>query len=193
MFLDNETVLEQGDYRVKVMSDYHPLLPEGDVYVPQFMVPITNNQRSDLLVNIDQGTATYLTEALRHFEYDADTFKRWANIFHNVKANIISTTGYVQGELAYIIAWPDEYWLETVGLDSSYIPSYDDVADLASYIWGDVFTLVLERYTEWFNAHGDVMETYESVDAISGLYVNQGQGDDYVKDVARELFESNIS
>ena len=193
MYLDNETVLESGNYRVKAYIDYDPVLPEGDVYAPQFMVPITSNQRADLLVNIDQGTATYLTKALKHFEYDVDTFKRWAKLFHNVNANIISTSGYAQGELSFIIVWPDQYWLDTVGLDSGYIPDCGDVADLASYIWGDVFTLVLERHTEWFNAQGDVMATYDEIDAIGGIYANQGQGDDYVKEVARELLESNIT
>ena len=193
MYLDNETVLEQGDYRVKVLWDFDPLLPEGVGYAPQFMVPITNNQRDDLLVNIDQGTATYLTEALWHFEYDVDTFKRWAKLFHNVNANIISTTGYAQGEQALILVWPDEYWRETVGQDASYMPGCGDVADLASYIWGDVIALELQVKTEWFNHKGDVMATFETVDAIGGIYVNQGQGDEYVKEIAQELLESNIA
>lgn len=193
MYLDNDTVMESGDYRVKVMNDFDPLLPDGDGYAPQFMAPITTSQRDDLLVNIDRGTATYLTEALRYFEYDVDTFKRWAKVFHNVNANIISTTGYSQGDLAYIIVWPDKYWLETVGVESSYMPGCGDVSDLASYIWGDVIALELQVKTEWFNHKGDVMETYETIDDIHGLYVNQGQNDDYVKEIAQELLDCNIT
>ena len=193
MYLDNETVLEQGNYRVKVLWDYDPLLPEGDGYAPQFMVPITNNQRADLLVNIDQDTATYLTKVLMHFDYDVGTFKRWAKLFHNVNANIISTTGYAQGELAFIIVWPDDDWLDSVGQDANYIPGCGDVADLASYIWGDVIALELQVPTRWYNHKGDVIEIYETVDSIGGLYVNQGQGDEYVKELAQELLESNIT
>lgn len=193
MYLDNDTVLEQGDYRVKVMYDCDPILPDGDVYAPQFMVPITNNQRDDIMVNISPGIAAYLTNALRQFEYNVDTFKRWARVFHNVNANIISAEGYSQGELAFIIVWPSHEWLEIVGLDSSYIPSCGDVSDLASYIWGDVLTLELQERTEWYNHKGDTMSTYETIDSIGGLYVNQGQGDDYVKEMAQELLESNIS
>lgn len=187
MYLDNETVLEQGNYRVKAYIDHDPLLPEGDVYVPQFMVPITNNQRADLLVNIDQDTATYLTEALSRFEYDIDLFERWAYIFHNVNGTVHATRGHSQGDLAFIIVWPDEQWLETVGLDSSYLPFCDDFSDLASYIWGDVIALELQERSVWTSHKGDVMETYETVDSIGGIYVNQGQGDEYVKDMAREL------
>ena len=193
MYFDNETVLESGEYRVKVETDFDPLLPDGDVYAPQFMAPLTSWHRADLLVNIDQGTATYLTEALRHFEFDVELFKRWAKLFHNVNANIIETTGYAQGDTAYIVVWPDKHWLDTVGLESSYIPSCEDVADLASYIWGDVIALELQQLTVWTSSKGDTMTTYETIDSIHGLYVNQGQGDRFVKDMARELLESNIA
>lgn len=193
MFLDNDIVLEQGDYRVKVMGDYDPILPDGDAYAPQFMVPTANNQRDDLLVNISPGTAAYLTNALNIFEYNVDTFKRWSRIFHGVNADIISTTGYSQGELAFIIMWPDEQWLETVGLDSSYVPTTEDTSDLASYIWGDVIALELQVLTEWTSSRGDTMETYDDIDLLGGLYVNQGQGDDYIKEIAQELLESNIT
>lgn len=193
MFLDNDIVLESVNYRVKVMSDYDPVMPDGDCYVPQFMVPITNNQRDDLRVNISPGTAAYLTNALNIFEYNVDTFKRWSRIFHGVNADIISTTGYSQGDLAFIIVWPDEQWLETVGLDSSYVPTTKDTSDLASYIWGDAIALELQVLTEWHNAKGDVMETYDEIDSLGGLYVNRGQGDDHIKEIAQELLESNIT
>lgn len=192
MILDNETVLEQGNYRVKVEWDYDPLLPEGDVYPPQFMVPITSNQRDDLLVNMEEYKAKHIERAYLEFDDEA-MFKRWAKLFHNVNANIISTSGYAQGEQALIIVWPDEHWLDTVGQDNGYMPGCGDVADLASYIWGDVIALELQVYTEWFNHKGEVMATFETVDSIGGTYVNQGQGDAFVRYLAQELLESNIS
>lgn len=198
-YIDNiQTIATAGRYIVRAHIDHDAHIPEGDVYVPQYVLPWHMHHASDIAVNMKQDTQDWLYSLQAHFNnslWDRDkvheTMERYARIFHGVNARVFESRGYTQGDIAYIITWPDKEWTQLVGVDTSYTPYDVDVADLESYLWGDVITLSLYERVVWVRDTGETLETIELVDSISGLYINRGQGDSHVVAYAGEMLEQH--
>ena len=192
---DGQLLATAGAYKVYARLDHSPTLPWGDCYAPQYMMPWSWKQADDIALNMDRDLQAWLYSIVMHFrnylhdsELALETLERYARIFHGVNARVFNTAGYSQGDYADIIVWPTADWLETVGLDNSYIPTEIDVADLSSYLWGDTYLLEVMERVEWRrNGSDEVKIELESIDFIGGYYCNQGQDTAYMYDAALEL------
>lgn len=198
MILDGDVLLERDNYRVIARQD-DGLLLGGDALVPATMNPVTRRQRDDVQQNMSHDTGVWLQDVLHRFIYTTneprdgrETFERWARVFHNVNAKVIGTSGYSQGDDADIIAWPSHEWIGLTGVDADYTPGQDDVAEVASYLWGDMVALCLERLTTWTSDAGEVTVSWEVVDSVSYIAVNHFTDDNvYAHEVAKDLMHES--
>lgn len=168
-------VKRDGTARIVARRDDYGIMPEGDCFVPQIMIP-HGWQRDDIMINdhmigVDVRDIVEALETFRvlHGHDDGvEVFKRWARVFHDVNAELYLTRGYCQGDWAEILAWPSAEWRDMVGVADDYAPDRSDVSELSAWLWGDVYHLRVEQL-----ADVDVTQLADMIE-FGGLYAEGG-------------------
>lgn len=183
-------VKRDGTARIVARYDDCGVMPEGDVYVPQIMIPQWG-QRDDVMINDHMIDADLrdIMEALETFRVlhghddGVEVFKRWARVFHDVNAELFTVRGYSQGDWAEVLAWPSAEWRDMVGVAGDYTPDRSDVSDLSAWLWGDVYYLRVEQLADVYVTQlADVIE-------VGGLYAEGGNPADLLWAVRGDIVE----
>lgn len=152
---------KDGKTRVVVEIDECAPMPDGDVYVPQTTISEYRNRSVQL--NMSAGIAEELENAYHSFDFNSDTFERWARVFHGVNARVFESDRTV-------IAWPDKIWRELVGVDDDYTPVDVDVSELVSWCEGNVWYAMLQKAETWTNTKGESYSDWDDIETVGGFY-----------------------
>lgn len=205
-----EILTERDGYRAVLTLDETPTEPENCGAVPQFTVYYDHGRwtvgcqqnAGELPDNAHNLLQAWVSLRYRHDNTDADTdalFERYCRIVYGVDyVRITDHHGYSQGDEIKLFEVAGVAWLDGIGWDKSKAEfaemheSYTDRPELVSYVFGDVWGIVIQKATRYVNVEDpeDVRETWNDVESCWGFY---GESDTpYFKEEAERMLTEQV-
>ncbi len=182
-----ENLIERNGYRAVLTLDETPHPPEDCGAVPQFTAYYQHGWK----VGCEQNASDLPDEAQkllnawdeltsRHGSDKGDElFARWCHIVYGVDyVRITDHHGYSQGDEIKLFEIAGVAWLDGIGWEKSKAEfaemheSYKERPELVSYVFGDVWGIVVEKVTRYVNEDDpdDVVESWVEVESCWGYY-----------------------
>lgn len=180
-----EILTERDGYRAVLTLDETPHEPEDCGAVPQFTAYYNHGwnvgceQNADDLPDTAQNLLKAWEELDDRFDNGDEVFARYCRIVYGADyVRITEHHGYSQGDEIKLFEVAGVGWLDGIGWTKSKAEFaemheiYTDRPELVSYVFGDVWGIVIEKANRYVNTEDpeDVLETWDEVDACWGFY-----------------------
>lgn len=200
-----ENLIERNGYRAVLTLDETPHAPEDCGAVPQFTAYYNHGwnvgceQNADDLPDEAQNLLKAWEEFNDRFDNGDEVFARYCRIVYGVDyVRVTDHHGYSQGDEIKLFEVAGVAWLDGIGWEKSKTEfaemheSYKDRPELVSYVFGDVWGIVIEKANRYANVEDpeDVLETWDEVEACWGFY---GESDTpYFLEEAESMLKSHL-
>lgn len=203
-----EILVERDGYRAVLTLDETPHEPEDCGAVPQFTAYYNHGWNVGCEQNASDlpDTPANLLKAWEELDDrlgrngNADeVFARYCRIVYGVDyVRITDHRGYSQGDEIKLFEVAGVAWLDGIGWDKSkeefaeMHESYKEKPELVSYVFGDVWGIVIEKANRYVNTEDpeDVLETWDEVESCWGFY---GESDTpYFREEAERMLTEQI-
>lgn len=178
---DIRVIETQGDLRVRIERDEHPIEPYDDGMAP--IVDLDNGEQLRDLTSY--RVPDQVEEACGRWADDPDVLERYLRIFHGA-----TTVQWFDSDHRYV-AFDTAHWRKAVGITDGLvqIQTEDLFSDWRAYCEGDAWVTVVEERVDWQRVGSDEMrETWEAVEIIGGYY-----GEEYAEEAARDALRNALT
>lgn len=203
---ENKVLAEQGEYRAVLVLDESAPEPQDDGAVPQFTAyshygwRVGCGQNTDSLPDTTEKLLKAWDELSDRFDGQGDEmFARYCRIVYGAEyVRVTDHHGYSQGDEIKLFEIAGKGWMESMGIKTSKEEfataheAYTDRPELVSYVYGDVWGIVVEKNIRYVNP--DDPEDFVSIwNTISSCWGYYGESDTpYFLEEAESMLEEAL-